>query len=120
MPPSSSAPRGVDAERRRLRRVPGGWGRRLHSRPVLLVAFAFAVMADPVSSVAYSIEAALRALHGDLGLLLLTMSLVVVRRRAGHHQLSPAGRPLSRMEAVRPPRPVRRSARPGRSSRSAR
>jgi hypothetical protein len=29
---------------------------------MLLVAFAFAVMADPVSSVAYAIEAALRAL----------------------------------------------------------
>ncbi|MFI6366345.1 hypothetical protein ACIBG0_26750 [Nocardia sp. NPDC050630] len=34
-------------------------------------------MADPVSSVAYAIEAALRALHGDLGLLLVTMGLVV-------------------------------------------
>jgi len=37
----------------------GGLGRRvsraLHSRPVLLVAFAFAVMADPVSSVAYAL-----------------------------------------------------------------
>jgi amino acid transporter len=50
---------------------------RLHSRPILLLAFAFAVMADPVSSVAYAIEAALRALHGDLGLLLATMTLVV-------------------------------------------
>jgi hypothetical protein len=49
----------------------------LHSRPVLLLAFAFAVMADPVSSVAYAIEAALRALHGDLALLLPTMGLVV-------------------------------------------
>jgi amino acid transporter len=48
-----------------------------HSRPVLLAAFALAVMADPVSSVAYAIEAALRALHGDLGLLLPTMALVV-------------------------------------------
>jgi amino acid transporter len=44
---------------------------------VLLVAFAFAVMADPVSSVAYAIEAALRALHGNLGLLLPAMGLVV-------------------------------------------
>src|SRR4029450_3238388 len=35
---------------------------------MLLFAFAFAVMADPVSSVAYAIEAALRALHGDLWL----------------------------------------------------
>lgn len=50
----------------------------LHARPVLLFAFAFAVMADPVSSVAYAIEAALRALHGDLNLLLPTMGLVVV------------------------------------------
>jgi amino acid transporter len=48
-----------------------------HSRPVLLLAFAFAVMADPVSSVAYAIEAALRALHGDLSLLLWAMGLVV-------------------------------------------
>lgn len=48
-----------------------------YSRPVLLFAFAFAVMADPVSSVAYAIEAALRALDGDLGLLLPTMALVV-------------------------------------------
>jgi amino acid transporter len=49
----------------------------LFSGPVLLIAFAFAVMADPVSSVAYAIEAALRALHGDLGLLLPTMGLVI-------------------------------------------
>jgi hypothetical protein len=44
---------------------------------VLLFAFAFAVMADPVSSVAYAIEAGLRALHGHLGFLLLTMGLVL-------------------------------------------
>lgn len=54
-----------------------GWSRSLHLRPVLLLAFAFAVMADPVSSVAYAVEAALRALHGDLGLLVPTMTLVV-------------------------------------------
>jgi hypothetical protein len=41
------------------------------------VAFAFAVMADPVSSVAYAIEAALRALDGRLDLLLPTMALVI-------------------------------------------
>ena len=35
-------------------------------------------MADPVSSVAYAIEAALRALRGDLALLLPTMALVVI------------------------------------------
>lgn len=51
--------------------------RMLNSRPVLLFAFALAVMADPVSSVAYAIEAALRALDGDLRLLLPTMGLVV-------------------------------------------
>jgi len=49
----------------------------LHSRPLLLFAFAFAIMADPVSSVAYAIEAALRALGGDLSLLLPTMGLVL-------------------------------------------
>lgn len=55
-------------------------GRRAVRRPrmgMLLFAFAFAVMADPVSSVAYAIEAALRALHGDLGRLMLTMGLVL-------------------------------------------
>ena len=56
--------------RTRLRRV-------FASRGVLLVAFAFSVMADPVSSVAYAVEAALRALGGDLSLLLATMGLVV-------------------------------------------
>jgi len=51
--------------------------RLLRSRAVLLLAFAFAVMADPVSSVAYAVEAALRALDGDLALLVPTMLLVV-------------------------------------------
>ena len=51
--------------------------RLLHARPVLLLAFAFAVMGDPVSSVAYAIEAALRALDGRLALLLPTMAIVV-------------------------------------------
>lgn len=49
----------------------------LSARPLLLLAFAFAVMADPVSSVAYAIEAALRALGGDLALLIPTMGAVV-------------------------------------------
>jgi hypothetical protein len=44
---------------------------------LLLFAFAFAVMADPVSSVAYAIEAALRALDGHLDLLLITMGTVL-------------------------------------------
>lgn len=51
--------------------------RSVRSRPVLLLAFAFSVMADPVSSVAYAVEAALRALDGDLALLVPTMLLVI-------------------------------------------
>src|SRR5438477_1292529 len=46
-------------------------------RLLLLIGFAFAVMADPVSSVAYTIEASLRALHGHLGLLLATQLIVL-------------------------------------------
>jgi hypothetical protein len=59
---------------------------RLH----LFVAFAFTVMADPVSSVAYAIEAALRALDGDPVSLVATMGLVVgiiVVVAATYHQL---------------------------------
>lgn len=47
------------------------------TKALLFFAFAFAVMADPVSSVAYAIEAALRALHGHLSLLLPTMGIVI-------------------------------------------
>jgi len=47
------------------------------SRLHLFVAFAFTVMADPVSSVAYAIEAALRALDGDPASLVATMAVVV-------------------------------------------
>ncbi|WP_150136224.1 amino acid permease [Streptomyces hyaluromycini] len=57
--------------------APVSTGMRTPRRSVLFFAFAFAVIADPVSSVAYAIEAALRALHGDLALLLPTMSLVI-------------------------------------------
>jgi hypothetical protein len=46
---------------------------RLH----LFVAFSFTVMADPVSSVTYAIEAALRALDGEPASLVATMGLVV-------------------------------------------
>jgi len=46
-------------------------------KALLFFAFAFAVMADPVSSVAYAIEAALRALGGHLDLLLPTMAIVI-------------------------------------------
>ncbi len=57
---------------------PRTWLRGLfHSRLALFVGFAFAVMADPVSSVAYAIEAALRALGGNLALLGVTMVVVV-------------------------------------------
>lgn len=64
-----------------------GWW---HGRTVLLIAFAFSVMADPVSSVAYAIEAALRALDGRLSLLLPAMALVVLVVGlvvASYHQL---------------------------------
>ena len=44
---------------------------------MLFLAFAFAIMADPVSSVAYTIEASLRALHGYLGLLMATQIIVL-------------------------------------------
>lgn len=56
----------------------------------LFVAFAFTVMADPVSSVAYAMEAALHELDGDLSHLVVTMTLVVVTIAvvaAGYHQL---------------------------------
>jgi hypothetical protein len=70
----------VDAARQAGRGAP--ISRTVHARPVLLAAFA--VMADPVSSVAYAIEAALRALGGDLGLLAAAMGLAVgIRRGCG-------------------------------------
>lgn len=63
---------------------PGGVSRTGADRPgifgsklVLLIGFAFSVMGDPVSSVAYAIEAGLRALHGDLALLIPTMVVVM-------------------------------------------
>jgi len=62
----------------------------MQKRPVLLLAFAFAVMADPVSSVAYAVEAALRALDGNLSLLFPTMAIVVgiiVLITVNYHQL---------------------------------
>ncbi|WP_430867914.1 amino acid permease [Demequina aurantiaca] len=64
-----------------------GW---LHSRLILLIAFTFSVMADPVSSVSYAIEAALHALHNNLALLLPTMTMVVLVVAlvvASYHQL---------------------------------
>jgi hypothetical protein len=60
------------------------------SRVHLFVAFAFTVMADPVSSVAYAIEAALRALDGEAESLVATMGLVIaiiVVISATYHQL---------------------------------
>jgi hypothetical protein len=64
--------------------------RLLTGRGILFVAFAFTVMADPVSSIAYAIESALRHLDGDLGDLLLTMALVlgtIAVIAATYHQL---------------------------------
>ena len=52
--------------------------RRTSTRILLLLAFIFTVMADPISSVAYAIEAALRALGGNLALLFPSMILVIV------------------------------------------
>ena len=60
------------------------------SRVHLFVAFAFTVMADPVSSVAYAIEAALRALEDEPASLFATMGLVisiVAVIAATYHQL---------------------------------
>jgi hypothetical protein len=85
----------------------------------LFFAFAFAVMADPVSSVAYAIEAALRALHGHLGLRLPTMGLVVGiigLVTLNYWQLVRAFRRVG----ARPRLRVARSARGGRSCRSGR
>jgi hypothetical protein len=59
-------------------------------RLALFIAFAFTVMADPVSSVAYAIQAALHQLDGDLVDLLPTMVLVVATVAivaATYHQL---------------------------------
>lgn len=56
----------------------------------LFIAFAFTVMADPVSSVAYAIQAALDELDGDLVDLAPTMALVVATVAivaATYHQL---------------------------------
>ncbi len=47
------------------------------SRTTVTFAFAFTVMADPVSSVAYAIEAALRSLHGHLSSLAPAMVAVI-------------------------------------------
>lgn len=66
----------------------------MSSRPALrfhlFVAFAFTVMADPVSSIAYAMESALHHLDGDLSSLFPTMALVVATIAlvaATYHQL---------------------------------
>src|SRR5260370_16346447 len=74
--------RGVDgSDRTSLAGAGGGrakgLGAAFTSGPVLLVAFAFAVMGDPVSSVAYAMEAGLRSLDGRLTLLVPTMIVVL-------------------------------------------
>lgn len=58
-----------------VHRTTAGPGRA--SRPLLFLGFALAIAADPISSVAYAIEAGLGELGGDLGLLLPTMGLVL-------------------------------------------
>jgi hypothetical protein len=63
---------------------------RLTGRGILFIAFAFTVMADPVSSIAYAIESALRHLDGNLGDLFLAMGLVIATIAviaATYHQL---------------------------------
>jgi hypothetical protein len=73
--------------------VPVASADQLHARRMkfnLFVAFAFTIMADPVSSVAYAMEAALRALDGDLSSLFPTMAVVVgiiALVAAGYHGL---------------------------------
>ena len=59
-------------------------------RVSLYAAFAFTVMADPVSSVAYAIEAALNELDDDFADVVLTMGLVIATIAVvavGYHQL---------------------------------
>ena len=90
-------------------------------RIALFFAFAFAVMADPVSSVAYAIEAALRALNGASGpadahdelIVLAIIALVDIN----YWQLV---RPLPAGRRRRRRRRDGRSAPAGRSYRSAR
>src|SRR5262245_59931605 len=63
---------------------------RLTGRSILFIAFAFTVMADPVSSIAYAIESALRNLDANLGDRLLAMALVIATIAviaATYHQL---------------------------------
>lgn len=47
------------------------------AKVLLFIGFAFAIMADPVSSVAYTIEASLRSLNGHLDLLMATQLIVL-------------------------------------------
>jgi hypothetical protein len=61
-----------------------------NGRGILFLAFAFTVMADPVSSVAYAIQSALNQLDGDLVDLFPTMALVIATIAvvaATYHQL---------------------------------
>src|SRR5437867_1185067 len=68
---------GCAGSRPRSARSPGHMPLRPVAKTVLFLAFAFTIMADPVSSVAYTIEASLRALHGHLGLLMATQLIVL-------------------------------------------
>ena len=75
MPPPADSPNQQPAHAPGRASRAGQW--LAHHRTILLIAFAFTVMADPVSSVAYAVEAALRALGGNLSLLLPTMAVVI-------------------------------------------
>ena len=64
--------------------------RLLTGQGALFIAFAFTVMADPVSSIAYAIESGLRHLDGNLDDLFLAMGLVIATIAliaATYHQL---------------------------------
>src|SRR5262249_45781142 len=75
---------------RRSQEDPVQFSSRLSGRGILFIAFAFTVMADPVSSIAYAIESALRHLDGNLDDLFLAMALVIATIAviaATYHQL---------------------------------
>src|SRR3954470_3076122 len=86
MLPARCAGKSGRRSRRRPRRAP----LRLTGRGILFIGFAFTVMADPVSSIAYAIESALRHLDGNLDDLFLAMALVIATIAviaATYHQL---------------------------------
>jgi hypothetical protein len=65
------------------------------AKALLFLALAFTIMADPISSVAYTIEASLRALHGRLAFGVMTLlfvgSAVAVLVHGFSHPVIPQG-----------------------------